>query len=139
MREEARLFIEQAKHELEVAEFNFKFNQGVFKMDNGEAKLIKKAIKAYLKKINKKFKLERSILFGSRARGDYINTSDVDMIIVSKDFSKLTFRERMVEAISYWDGNVDLEVICYTPEEFEKKKKQIGIVKTAVEEGIEIK
>jgi hypothetical protein len=32
-----------------------------------------------------------------------------------------------------------MDILCYTPEEFEKKKKQIGIVRTAVEEGIEIR
>ncbi len=108
-------------------------------MDNPQNKRIKKALKLYLKKLNKKFNIDKSILFGSRARGDYLDTSDVDLIVVSNDFSNLNFRKRMAEAIEYWDGNVDLEVICYTPEEFEKKKKQIGIVRQAVEEGIEIK
>jgi len=33
---------------------------------------------------------------------------------------------------------LDIEPLCYTPEEFEKKKKQIGIVSRAVKEGIEL-
>gem|GEM_PF-4438397 len=28
--------------------------------------------------------------------------------------------------------------LCYTPEEFEEKKKEIGIVRQAVEEGIDL-
>ena len=38
----------------------------------------------------------------------------------------------------YWNEDLDLEVICYTPKEFEIKKNQIGIIRTAVKEGIEL-
>jgi hypothetical protein len=31
-----------------------------------------------------------------------------------------------------------LEVLCYTPQEFEKGKKQLGIIQEALKEGIEI-
>ncbi len=37
----------------------------------------------------------------------------------------------------YWDESVDIEAVCYTPEEFETKAKQRGIVRKAIEEGIE--
>lgn len=96
---------------------------------------VKKLLKSYIRKINKKFKLEQAILFGSRARGDYFLDSDIDLILVSGDFEGVDFRQRMVEALRYWKGGIDLEVICYTPKEFEKKKKQIGIVGQAVKEG----
>lgn len=107
-------------------------------MDNSKNRRIKRAIESYLKRLGKKFKIEKSILFGSRARGDYLDNSDVDLIVVSKDFLGINFRKRMAEAIEDWNQDLDLEVICYTPKEFEKKKKQIGIVKQAVKEGIEI-
>lgn len=95
-------------------------------------------LKEYLKKIKNKFRLEKSILFGSRARDDWLLNSDVDLILVSKDFAKFKFRQRMGELLEDWDEDIDLEVIAYTPEEFEKKKNQIGIVRQAVKEGIEI-
>ena len=108
-------------------------------MDKTENRKIKSEVKKYVKKLNKKFKVEKSILFGSRVGKDYLDTSDVDLIVISKDFSHLSFRKRMGEVIEYWDGDVDLEVICYTPEEFEKMRKRIGIVKKAVEEGITLR
>ena len=40
--------------------------------------------------------------------------------------------------LEWWEGPVDLEVLCYTPQEFERKKKQIGIVKQAVKDGIDL-
>jgi hypothetical protein len=40
----------------------------------------------------------------------------------------------------YWQYLPEIEEFCYTPGEFEKKKKkkQIGLVKQAVKEGIEL-
>ncbi|MFB6246802.1 MAG: nucleotidyltransferase domain-containing protein [Candidatus Pacearchaeota archaeon] len=95
----------------------------------------KEKIRELLKKIRKKFNIEKAILFGSRAREDWLKTSDIDLILVSKDFKKLAFKKRMQEILGHWNEEIDLEVICYTPEEFERKKKQIGLVQKAVEEG----
>ncbi len=92
-----------------------------------------------LKEKIKKFKLDKMILFGSRARNEELEYSDADVIVVSKDFENLKFRERPDEFLDVWTYPIDLEILCYTPIEFEKKKKQIGIVQQAVKEGIEIK
>lgn len=101
-------------------------------------KKIKRALKRYLKKVKKHFRIDKSILFGSRARGDYFLDSDVDLILVSPDFKNIDFRKRIEQLLEWWDERIDLEVLGYTPEEFEKKKKQIGIVQQAVKEGVEI-
>lgn len=96
-------------------------------------------IKNFIKRVRKKYNIEKAILFGSRARGDNFNDSDYDVIIVSPDFKNIFFTKRIANLYDFWDYYpLEIEPICYTPEEFEKKKKQIGIIKTAVEEGIEI-
>ena len=97
-----------------------------------------KIAKEFAKKIKKDINIQKIILFGSRARGDNLKKSDYDFLIISKDFKKKPFILRAGDLYDYWDESVDIEPLCYTPEEFEKKKKQIGIVKTAVDEGIEI-
>ena len=97
-----------------------------------------KVAKEFKNNIKKDFEVEKLILFGSRARGDNLNYSDYDFIVVSKKFKNKKFIFRASDFYDYWNNKVDLEIICYTPEEFKRKKKQIGIVKTAVEEGIEI-
>ena len=107
-------------------------------MDQYTYEGIIKLLRKYVGEINKKFKIEKAILFGSRARGDALNTSDVDLILISKDFQNLHFRKRMAIVLEGWDADLDIEVLCYTPGEFERKKKEIGIIRTAVEEGIEI-
>ena len=72
-------------------------------MDKTENRKIKSEVIKYVKRLNKKFKVEKSILFGSRARDDYLDKSDVDLIIISKDFFNINFRKRMSEVIEYWN------------------------------------
>ncbi|MBI2499165.1 nucleotidyltransferase domain-containing protein [Candidatus Woesearchaeota archaeon] len=82
--------------------------------------------------------IKNMYLFGSRARGKAHRWSDVDLIIVSKKFKKLTFRKRVTKMYDYWYLDYPVDFLCYTPEEFERKKKEYGIVKQAVKEGIEL-
>ena len=79
------------------------------------------------------------IFFGSRIRGDYLKDSDYDIIVISKAFKGEHFTKRSTEVLrTLWSAGVagDFEVLCYTPEEFERKKKSLGIVKEALREGI---
>jgi len=108
-------------------------------MDKIKDKRIDKRIKDFIKRIKRKYRIEKVILFGSRARGDYLKNSDYDLIIVSPDFREKFFTKRIAEMYDHWKFfPINIEPICYTPEEFEEKKKQIGTVKQALKEGIEI-
>jgi predicted nucleotidyltransferase len=78
------------------------------------------------------------ILFGSRARGDWLHESDYDFVVVSPRFEGMNFLERPVELYKFWHQWPGVELLCYTPEEFERKREQIGIVAEAVREGIEL-
>lgn len=76
-------------------------------------------------------------MFGSRARGDHLRNSDYDVILVSTDFEGMFFTRRSALMYDFWNHwPIQIEPLCYTPEEFEAKKKQIGIVSQAVREGI---
>ncbi len=86
----------------------------------------------------KRFRIERMILFGSRARGEHLKGSDVDLVVVSPDFAGIPFLKRIREIVARWESDVDLEVLPYTPEEFARKRREIGIVAIAAAEGIEI-
>lgn len=103
-------------------------------MDTTTTKIANK----FAARIKKAYSPERIILFGSRARGDNFKTSDFDFIVVSDKFRGRPFVERPSEMYDYWDEAVDIEAICYTPQEFAKKMKQHGIVRTAVKEGVEL-
>ena len=79
--------------------------------------------------------LNLALLFGSRVRDDWLVDSDWDVILVSRDFEGVEFVERVRRVSHLWQGD-SLDLLCYTPEELEGKKQQIGTVATAVAEGI---
>ncbi|MBS3123075.1 nucleotidyltransferase domain-containing protein [Candidatus Woesearchaeota archaeon] len=95
-------------------------------------------VKDFQKKLYSKYSPQKVILFGSRARKDNLIDSDIDLIVVSKDFSGVKWPHRIGEVAKLWKGLIDIEPLCYTPEEFAIKKKQIGIVQQAVKEGIDL-
>ena len=61
--------------------------------------------------------LRSLVLFGSRARGDSLAESDVDVIVVAEAFRGLPFYETEYLVLREWDSPEPLEPWCYTPEE----------------------
>ncbi len=88
-----------------------------------------KNLKNITDKIKKEIEPEKIILFGSKARKDNLKYSDYDIIIVSKKFKGMDFHKRIISIYEIIDEAIPIDVLCYTPEEFEKKRKEIGIVK----------
>ncbi|MBS3096715.1 nucleotidyltransferase domain-containing protein [Candidatus Woesearchaeota archaeon] len=91
----------------------------------------------------KNFKMQNNIenmyLFGSRVHGKIHQWSDVDLIVVSKNFRGKGLLHRAPDLYMKWNLEYPVDFLCYTPEEFNKLKRQITIVREAVKEGIEIK
>ena len=102
-------------------------------------KSIIKKLREFKDKLKKEFNVNKIIFFGSRASGKPHEDSDIDLIIVSEDFKDKKFRYRAIGFYNYWDLDYPVDFLCYTPEEFNKLKNQITIVREAVQEGIEIK
>lgn len=94
------------------------------------------AAKKFVEKAKKVFEPTRIILFGSRARGDWLKDSDYDFIIVSEEFEGIDFLERIKKVLRECDVEFNAEILCYTPGEFERKRKQIGTVGQAAKEGV---
>ncbi|MEZ8220078.1 HEPN domain-containing protein [Candidatus Fervidibacteria bacterium JGI MDM2 JNZ-1-D12] len=93
-------------------------------------------IEANLERILQLFSPRHIIAFGSRANGTAKEDSDIDLIVVSDAFEGMPFLERVRkfnEAIS-WHLRVD--VWCLTVKEFERLRRQIGVVADACREGI---
>ncbi|MEK6872950.1 MAG: nucleotidyltransferase domain-containing protein [Nanoarchaeota archaeon] len=96
-------------------------------------------LKNFKNKLSKKVSIKKMILFGSRASGKPHRWSDFDLIIVSNNFNNVNSLNRGLGFYDYWDLDYPVDFLCYTPEEFNKLKKQITIVREAVETGIEIR
>ena len=91
----------------------------------------------FLQKVREKYNISQAIFFGSRATGEYLTDSDYDIILVSDDFRDIFFSKRTALMYDFWQyWPIEIEPLCYTPEEFEAKKNQIGIVSEAIKEGI---
>lgn len=103
-------------------------------MDRKE--LIKK-LREFKKRIQEKQDIEIIILFGSRSSGKIREDSDVDLIMVGK-FKGKNSLERAPPLYLEWDLDLPVDFLCYTSKEFNKLKKQVSIVKEAVENGIKI-
>lgn len=69
-------------------------------------------------------KPERMLLYGSYAKGMPKEDSDIDIIVISKDFKNKNLRERL-ELLGLAAGRVfePIEALGYTPEEIETNKK----------------
>ena len=74
---------------------------------------------------------ERVVLFGSHARGDFNEASDVDLVVV------LDTRLRMVERVGYvlrvLDTDLSIEPLVYTPTEYARLMEAGSGIAEAVE------
>ncbi len=95
-------------------------------------------LKEFKKNVNAEIEIDKMILFGSRAKGKARKTSDVDILLISRDFKGKKYFKRSPVFYRMWNYTYDVDIICLTPEEFEKKKEQISIIQEAARDGIEI-
>lgn len=96
---------------------------------------IEKNIREMVNRIVRKFRPERIILFGSRARRQGSPDSDVDLLVVmrvkgSKRQARLDIRRTL------HDIRVPKDIIVTAPEEFEWRKEIVGTIeRPAAQEG----
>jgi predicted nucleotidyltransferase len=98
-----------------------------------EIKNIIKRFEAELIKL--KIKPQKIILFGSYANGTSREDSDIDLVVISKDFKSLNLRERL-EILGLAAGRVlePIEALGYTPEEV-KNVSPVSILSAALASG----
>ena len=96
-------------------------------------------LEKFIRRLSKDFRIQNTILFGSRTTNKFRKNSDVDLIIVSKDFEGVDFFDRGAKMYEYWDMDLPVDFICYTPKEFDNLKKKISIVKEALSNGVVVK
>mgnify|MGYP001569948922 CR=1 FL=1 len=107
--------------------------QGGFEMDKTKSQIIKK-----LKQFKRQNNIDKVYWFGSRVGGMAHRWSDIDLVVVSKSFRGKGLLQRAPPLHLKWDLNYPVDLLCYTPREFNRLKKQITLVRQAVKEGIEI-
>lgn len=98
---------------------------------------IRGSLKDFLHAIINKFNIEKIFLFGSHARGDFHEYSDIDLIIVG-DF-KERFFDRIGKILDLVPYDLNIEPLVYTKEEFEQmRENENPFIITAVSEGVQL-
>lgn len=78
-------------------------------------------IKRYVENLSNHIYVDGVFLFGSAARGEMTKHSDVDVIVLSKDFAQLNFMDRLqFLSQARWGCATDvaMDIFGYTPQEF---------------------
>ncbi len=88
----------------------------------------------FLQRLSRALELEALVLFGSRARGEHLHCSDVDVVVVSASFEGLSVEERLKRVQEVWPGGRALEPISATAEELKDIKRLV--LCDALEEGL---
>ncbi|MDI6760651.1 MAG: nucleotidyltransferase domain-containing protein [Candidatus Brocadiaceae bacterium] len=75
--------------------------------------------------------ISKIILFGSQVKGRAVEESDIDMVIVSKDFKDKDIFERArltkeAEIMTIRKFMIPLDIITVTPEEFESETSLVA-------------
>ena len=97
-----------------------------------------KQLKIFKETINREVPVDKLLFFGSFAKGNPHRWSDIDLIIVSQKFKGKKSYKRARKLYDYWSLDYPVDFLCYTPEEFNKLKKQFTVVREALITGIEI-
>ena len=104
----------------------------------GKKTTVLKEVLEFKENLSRDIPVDKMIFFGSRATGNPHKWSDVDLIIVSRKFRGKKFRYRPLGFYRHWSSKHAVDFLCYTPEEFERLRRSVTIVREAEKEGIEI-
>jgi len=73
------------------------------------------------------------ILFGSLTSEEIHKSSDIDIMIVRKADKKFLYR--IDEFYRYLNPEAAIDILAYTPEEFEEMKESNSFIKSAIRNG----
>jgi len=91
-----------------------------------------------LPRLVERYRPEHVIVFGSRVRGDALKDSDLDVLVVAEAFRDIRWLDRSPRVYGDCDIRFGVELLCYTPDEYQRKLGELGIVRTATDEGTEL-
>lgn len=101
-------------------------------------KFPKKIVDHYIKTLKQKIKITGVLLFGSFAWGQPTKHSDVDLVVISPDFIKKNFDKRLdflTDARDKTALQIAMDIIGYTPKEFDEIEKHSAIMTKAKKDG----
>ena len=79
-----------------------------------------KRLLVFLYRVRKRIEVVEAYIVGSRARGDYCEDSDLDVVLIVKGLEKLNFKERILLLSDFAEPGIDYRV--YTVDEWVNEK-----------------
>lgn len=98
----------------------------------------KKIVTHYIHCLQRHININGVLLYGSFAYGQPTKHSDVDLVVISPDFSRQSFDNRMdflTHARDMQARQIAMDVIGYTPQEFSQAEKFSAILTQAKKKG----
>ena len=112
-----------------------------------ETGLNQRELVSYLNRIGDRWPIEVALLGGARvadergAPAQRERGPEFIVVLVSSAYDGMPWLERVYQAGSLWDAlemGDHAEVHCYTPDEFERKKTTLRVVRETAEQGIDL-
>ena|SRR3989344_5326623 len=99
-------------------------------------KQLQAEIKTIVDQLVTHYKPEKIILFGSGARGEATDESDLDLLIIKKGVDKDSRIKRAQEAYKKFNSKVPVDILVYSPYEIKKRLYLTDpFIKTVVTQG----
>jgi len=92
--------------------------------------LLEAELERWVRLLIENYNPQRILLFGSLATGAVDEWSDVDLVIVKE--TPLRFLDRIREVLELLHPRVGVDVLVYTPEEFDRLTQERGFVRQEI-------
>jgi len=92
---------------------------------------VEKALRALHEALRKTYGDAELYLFGSYAKGDWLEDSDVDVVVVSEAFKGKSMPKRIGEVRNLAPKDTSFEILAYTPQELREAVKRSVAVQDA--------
>jgi len=103
----------------------------------GETDPVMERVIEYCRRVDREFRLKRVLLFGSRSRGDFYPHSDIDLLLISDEFSDDWFAR---QTRLYFLKSFQIEPLGYTTDEIQRMLDDGNtFIEHVLREGKEIK
>ncbi len=92
--------------------------------------LLERELNRYLEILIGTYRPEKVILFGSMVQGETGEWSDLDLVIIKE--TDLPFLDRIKEVMKLLRPRVGVDILVYTPEEFEHLSRERAFVRNEI-------
>jgi predicted nucleotidyltransferase len=104
-------------------------------VEKDDKRLIVDIVAKYADAVNKEIKVDKIILYGSYSKGNPHKDSDIDVAVISPDFTGDKIEDRLHLMKCRWNIDLRIEPMPFRPEDFVPDDP---FVKEIMETGIEV-